>query len=143
MKFRFIKDETKNEVVVYCKEKTRLIKEIEKMCNENSHKLIGYNNGIIKEINYLDVECFYTYDDKVFALVDNNQYQIKMRMYELYELFNDKFMYINQGCLANIKHIDYFDASISGSLVVIFKSGHKDYVSRRQIKNIKERLKIK
>ena len=64
-------------------------------------------------------------------------------MYELYELFSDRFIYINQGCLANIKYIDSFDASFSGSLIVIFKSGHKDYVSRRQVKNIKERLGIK
>lgn len=143
MIFKFIKTEDKEEVIVYGKEKTKLIKEIEKLCDEKSQILIGYNDGIIKELNYLNIECFFTYDDKVYALYDKNKYLIKKRMYELYELFSDRFIYINQGCLANIKYIDSFDASFSGSLIVIFKSGHKDYVSRRQVKNIKERLGIK
>ena len=52
-------------------------------------------------------------------------------------------MYINQGCLVNIDKIDHFDASISGNLIIYLKSGYKDYVSRRQIKNVKERIGIK
>ena len=39
--------------------------------------------------------------------------------------------------------IDRFNASIGETLLVIFKSGYKDYVSRRQIKNVKERMGIK
>ena len=58
-------------------------------------------------------------------------------------MIDDTFIYINQGCLANINLIDRFDASIGGTLLIIFKSGYKDYVSRRQLKKIKERLGIK
>ena len=68
---------------------------------------------------------------------------MKKRLYELNEMLKDSFVYINQGCLANLKMIDHFDASISGNLIVITKSGYKDYVSRRQIKNVKERIGIK
>ena len=39
--------------------------------------------------------------------------------------------------------ISHFDLSLGGTMKVVFKSGYKDYVSRRQIKNIKERLGIK
>ena len=58
-------------------------------------------------------------------------------------MLKDSFVYINQGCLANLKMIDHFDASIGGTLMVVFKSGYKDFVSRRQLKNIKERIGIK
>ena len=80
MIFKFIKTEDKEEVIVYGKEKTKLIKEIEKLCDEKSQILIGYNDGIIKELNYLNIECFFTYDDKVYALYDKNKYLIKKRM---------------------------------------------------------------
>ena len=39
--------------------------------------------------------------------------------------------------------ISHFDVSISGSLIVVFKSKYKDYVSRRRIKEIKERMGLK
>ncbi len=119
-----------------------LIDAIEKLCIQDN-KLIGYDESKIKEINYLEVECFITEEDKVYALVNNEKYLIRKRLYELFEIYSDTFIYINQGCLANINKVDYFSASIGGALLVVFKSGYKDYVSRRRLKDIKERLGIK
>ena len=45
--------------------------------------------------------------------------------------------------LANFNRIDHFKASIGGALLIIFKSGYKDYVSRRRLKLVKERLGLK
>ena len=36
-----------------------------------------------------------------------------------------------------------FGTSFDGSLYVTFKNGYRDYVSRRQISNVKRALKIK
>ena len=140
MKFRFVKSEDTQEIVAYNIEKTNLIKEIELLCYQDSNLIIGYDNKIIKELNPIEIECFYTQNEKIYAHTNNNDYLIKKRLYELNEMLKDSFIYINQGCLVNIKKIDHFDASISGTLLIYLKSGFKDYVSRRQIKNIKERL---
>lgn len=105
--------------------------------------MVGYDEGCIKKLNPLQVECFFTSDDKIYALYKGNKYQVKKRLYELNEIYKDMFIYINQGCLANMALIDHFNASISGTLVVFFKSVYKDYASRRQIKNIKERIGIR
>ena len=96
-----------------------------------------------KELNHNEIECFITVEDKVYAVTKDKKYQVKKRLYELNEMFDNIFTYINQGCLANLKKVDHFEASIGGSLLVVFKSGYKDYVSRRQLKNIKERIGIK
>lgn len=143
MRFSFVKTTDREEVVVYSKNRNELIDSIEKMCNEDSCVMVGYNDGHIKKIDPFKVECFFTLKDKVYALFEEETYQIKFRLYELENLYKDYFIYINQGCLANIYFIDHFDVSIGGSLLVYFKSGHKDYASRRKIKNIKERLGIK
>ena len=143
MKFKFIKDDTKDEVVVYAKEKNIIVKQIEEICELSDNTLIIYDDVYIKKINPLEVECFFTCDDKVYAIYEGEKYQVKKRLYELSQEYKDSFIYINQGCLANILYIDRFDVSISGVLLVYFKSGYKDYASRRQIKNIKERIGIK
>ena len=142
MKFIFIKSQEKEEVIVYAKKKDGLVLSIENLCNQDN-KITGYQEGIIKELNPYDIECFMTSNDKVYAITENAKYQVKKRLYELENIIDDTFIYINQGCLANINLIDRFDASIGGTLIIIFKSGYKDYVSRRQLKKIKERLGIK
>lgn len=141
MRFRFELSD-KEEVVVYAREKNHLVNMIESLCN-SEYKLIGYQNDLIKELNSLDVDCFFTEEENVFALVGSVKYKIKKRLYELNDICKDSFIYINQSCLVNVNSIDCFDASISGALKVILKNGYKDYVSRRQVKNVKERIGLK
>ena len=143
MKFRYEKSDDREEIIAYSKTKNELIKLIETLCYQEEHSLIGYQDGNIKELNALEIECFYTQNEKVYASIDGNAYLVKKRLYELSELLKDAFIYINQGCLANLKLVDHFEANIGGSLLVVFNSGYKDYVSRRQIKNVKERIGIK
>lgn len=142
MKFIFVESKEKEEVIVYANKKNDLINSIEKLCNENN-KVIGYKDNIIKELDLLHIECFYTSNDKIYAIYNKEHYLIKNRLYELYELYSYKFIYINQGCLVNLDFIDHFEVSIGGSLMIVLKSNYKDYVSRRKIKDIKERLGIK
>ena len=143
MKFKFIKSTDKEEVVVYSKEKNDLVSAIESLILQYDNALIGYKDDEFKELNILEIDCFFTQNDKVYARVNNENFIIRKRLYELYEFYKDSFMYINQGCLANIKRIERFRVSIGGSLLVVFNSGYEDYVSRRQLKSVKERIGVK
>ena len=67
---------------------------------------------------------------------------MKKRLYQLEEQLGQDYMKINQSCLANISQISRFSASIGGSLEVVFRDGYKDYVSRRELKKVKERMGI-
>ncbi len=140
MKFTFEQSSSRKEIVIYAPFKDDLIEQIENMCLQDEYHLVGYLNSKIKEINPLEVECFISRDDQIFAIINKTEYRVKKRLYELAELLQINFIYINQSCLANINLIDHFDASFGGTLMVIFKSGFKDYVSRRQIKKVKERI---
>lgn len=142
MKFTYIESD-KEEVIAYGKEKNHLIKTIEELCLMDTDTIIGYSDSFVKKMNIGDIECFFTLSEKVYALCEGEKYQVKKRLYELSEMYQETFIYINQGCLANMNYIDYFDVSISGTLLVYFKSGYKDYASRRKIKYIKERMGIK
>ena len=142
MKFRFEKNDEIEEIVAYSKTKSDLILLIEQLCRQDEIELIGYKNDEIYPLSINDVECFYTQNDRVYARTSDDSYLIKKRLYELDKIFSGMFVYINQGCLADLNKIHHFEASLTGSLMVIFKSGYKDYVSRRQIKVVKERMGI-
>lgn len=143
MKCRVIIDkEREQEVIIYAHERTRQVEEIEHLIRNCDFELTGYRGKNTVMLNPLQVCCFTVEDNKVYALTDNEKLQLKVRLYQLEEELGDSFVKINQSCIGNIKMIDRFDASISGTLLVKFKNGHTDYVSRRQLKTVKERLGI-
>lgn len=143
MKITIITDKTKDEeIIIRVHEKTELIEKIEKLVNETSDGFIGYkeNEAMMLDIN--DINCFITENNKVFAMTDE-KLLIKERLYKVEEKLDDNFIKINQSCLANIKKIVKVQATFSGSLSVVFRNGYTDYISRRNLKNVKERLGVK
>lgn len=143
MNFIFEKDNTKNEVLVRAPEKTQLIEEIEKLIQNNLTELIGYKDREAVKLCTSDIYCFTVENNKVYAVTQANKYLIKQRLYQLEETLDENFIKINQSCIANLSKIRKFNASFSGSLMVLFENGYTDYVSRRSVKTIKERLGIK
>ena len=140
-----ITDDRDEEIIVYARQKSALIDKIEKLVYLEGCRttpLIGYLNNDIIEIKAEDVFCFFIEDKKLYASLKNGDALIKKRLYEIEEILGDDFVKINQSTLANMKRIERFSVSIGAALTVHFKNGRKDYVSRRQLKLVKERLGI-
>ena len=139
--YTYIDKNHEEEILIYSHERNDLVEEIEKIVSINSINIIGtYENEIIK-INPIEVSCFISENNKVFALIGDKKYQIKYRLYQLEEMdFNKYYIKINQSCYANIKKIKKFESTIGGSLKVIFNNNYIDYISRRELKNVKERM---
>ena len=141
MKFTMIIDKERDEeVIVYARERSPLTDDIERLVSGERFELIGYNGKKAVRLEPSQVYCFTVEDNKVYAVCEGERLQLKCRLYQLEQALCEGFVKINQSCIANIKKISRFDASISGSLKVVFKNGYCDYVSRRQVKNVKERL---
>ena len=135
-----ITDEHQEEVVIYARERTKLTDDIEALVIGSVTEIIGYGENQAIRLKTDEVTCFMVEDSKVYALTDKDKYQLKQRLYQLEEMLPDNFVKINQSCIANIRQIKKFDTSISGTLLIKFKNGYKDYVSRRQMKTVKERF---
>ena len=142
MKYTIIIDKNREEeVIVYAKEKSLLTDEIERLLNENRLELIGYDkNGEGVKLTADEVYCFTVEDNKIFAITEKEKLRLRCRLYQLEEVLPEYFVKINQSCVANIRKIARFDTSVSGTLLIKFKNGYKDYVSRRQMKAVKERF---
>ena len=127
-------------VVIYCRERTQLVEDIERLVSEKAEYILGYTDGGVYKLKRDDVYCFYVEDGKVFATVTDKKMRIKERPYEIEAEWGSDFLKINQSCLVNVKKIERFESSIGGSLSVVLNNGYKDYISRRQIKAVKERI---
>ncbi len=141
MKCTTIIDDTKDEeVIIYAHEVNNLVKEIELLIQSNLLEFIGYRNNTINKLIPSDIYSFTVADNKIFANTANEKFQIKRRLYEIEQMLDNNFVKINQSCIVNVKKIEKFEVSFGGALLVLLKNGYKDYVSRRQLKIVKERI---
>ena len=143
MKFSFYADKERNEVIVYAPEKNELITEIEHLARKNSSELIGYKSKEAIKLSPDEILCFISENNRVFAVTEKEKLLLRLRLYQLEESLSSNFVKINQSCIANIRQIKKFNASFSGTLQVTFKNGYTDYVARRRLKEVKERLGVK
>ena len=141
MRYQLIIDKEKEEsIVITVHEKTDKIKQIEDIIYSNKYQLLAFDQEEIVPININEVFAFFTNDSKVYVSLSDKELLIKERIYRIEELLDDSFIKINQGCIVNINKILKFDSSITGSIKVVLKNGFQDYISRRELKNVKRRI---
>ena len=147
MKFNLIITKEEESITLCVHKRTPLADKIEELVNNDELTIDGINiNGYLdKDIVPLKLEKisrFYSEDDKCYASVDSKTYQIRKRLYQIEEILPSYFIRINKSSIININFIKRFNTSWTANVFVELKDGVKDYISRRQLKNVKERLGI-
>lgn len=141
MKYRIeIHENQEEDILISAKAQTDLLCKIEALLESRQEQLFGYANGETVPLNGEDVFCFYVEAGKVYAMTEHEKWQIKERLYQLEQQYETSFVKINQSCLVNLSAISKFQSSIGGSLSVVLKNGYRDYISRRQLRTVKERM---
>ena len=88
------------------------------------------------EIDYVCAE-----KRKVFAVSGSQSLELKMKLYELEELLAPNgFIRFSKSVIGNVDQIDRFELSFNGNLCVYFKSGSKEYVTRKYVHSLKNQL---
>ena len=129
--------------VIYAREHNEQIEKLKKLIEETGSTLTGWREREMVPLNPAEIFCVTVLDGKVYAVCETETLQLKQRLYEVEAMLPETFVKVNQSCLANLRKVERFDASVSGTLMLRFRNGYTDYVSRRQLKTIKERLGMK
>ena len=144
----FIDEGHDEEVIVYAHSKNELIERLEALINGqnlNTPPIIGYVGDDIVEVKPKDVSCFFIEDKRLYASTEKGKVLFE-RIY-LYRPVPTKIegdVYTFE-CSANqaLYYFERFSVSFGAALTVHFKNGYRDFVSRRQVKAVKERLGLK
>lgn len=144
MKYKTIITENEEPIVViYTPKRTNGIIELESYIDNLSEIICGYKDNLIENIPLNEIYCFCINDGKLYVYTKNDKLFVKYKLYEIEELIDESFVKINQSCIVRVSAIASFNASFKGTLVVKLKNGFTDYVSRRQMKKVKERISLK
>ncbi len=140
MKLNVFVDKTQDERIdIYIKEKNQIVEDIEKLISEEN-RLLCHKNGEAYKIGFPEIVLFSVENEKVAVYTEKDKFFVKERLYMIEDKMPACFIKLNQSAIGNIQKIKKFDCSVSGTLKVTFVNGLTDFVSRRQIKAVRERL---
>lgn len=116
---------------------------VQKLSENNPRIISGSKNGRIEILEQNDLFKIYASNGKVFAVTDNGEYILRLRLYEIEERLNpSQFARISNSEIVNLKKVKNFDLSFSGTICVELTDGTTAYVSRRYVQKIKKILGV-
>jgi DNA-binding LytR/AlgR family response regulator len=131
-------------VTIHCKEVDDTIKEIlDFLKGMETEFIVGKNGDMHYILKPNEIHFFRAHGDSVEAVTAEGTFKLKEKLYELEKLLpSNKFVRISKSVIVNLYELSRFEASFNGTLCVYFKSGVKEYVSRRYVHAIKKALKM-
>ena len=106
-------------------------------------KLPCIENGSIVMIEPKSIYYFESVDDHVFVYCKFNVYEIKKKLYELQQQFeNTDFLRISKSVIVNISKISKLTPSFNGRFEALLDNGEKTIISRQYVPELKKKLGI-
>ena len=146
MKFNLIIDKTAEEsVTMTVHARSPLTDEIESLvlAYGGDDRLVGYRDEEMKLLRLGEVDCFFIADGKTCAAAaDGKVYQLRMRLCEVEARLPAAFVKINRGAVGQLPRIERFIGTFAGGVDARFYGGHREYVSRRCLAELKRRMHL-
>ena len=120
----------------------RLENELLAKASKSIQQIIAMQNNDIFIINVVDVIVFFSEEKNNFCRTKDGIYKIKEKLYYLEEVLSTKnFIRISNSAIINVNHVKCFNTSIIGKIIVKFKDGNEESVSKRRTSEIMKFLK--
>lgn len=135
---------TETTIKIYTNEINEEISDLMKQLQaKTTDKIIVWQKEKIYILEIKEIEAIYSNQGKVYIRANNDEYISKNKLYELEEKIKvPSFIRISNSEIINFDKVENLDLSITGTIEVKLKNGYSTYVSRRNIRKIKEYLKI-
>lgn len=115
---------------------------VESLKNIEKHftQITGYIDETTYSIELDKIIFFETSERRVYAHKINKSFLIRHRLYELEEKLPDNFLRVSKSTILNVNEISSLSRSVTGNLVQFKDTYKKIYVSRRFLKELKNKL---
>ncbi len=116
---------------------------LSKLSDQAPQIISGSKDNKIEIIEPEDLIRIYARAGKVFAVTHKGEYALRLRLYEIEEwLPTHQFVRISNSEIINLKNVNNFDLSFTGTICVKLANGTITYVSRRYVSKLKKILGI-
>lgn len=110
--------------------------------SEEEGRLLGWQGERVTVLDSASLTRFYAQDRSVFCQdTAGETYALRLRLYELEEQLDPRrFVRISNSELVNLGQITALDLKLSGTIKLTLTGGVTSFVSRRNVKKLKEAL---
>lgn len=117
-----------------------------------SSMITGKHDETVTFLKPENIVRIYSLQKKVYAKAygsenDQEDYELSQRLYQIEELMKEedfkRFIRISNTDIVNFDYLKNMDMSLNGNIVMNLKNGERVFVSRRYMKEIKTKLKIR
>lgn len=131
-------------VIVLTSAMTEEVNRLVKKLSEDFPKMLaGIRNDRCELLEQTEIIRIYAASGKVYAVTAKGEYVLRRRLYELEEqLAGGSFVRISNSEMINLKKVEHFDLSFTGTIYVKLSNQTSTYVSRRYVSKIKTVLGI-
>ena len=130
-------------VLIRCYKVNDEVREITDFIRARDGMISGYDDSQIFQIALRDVYYFEGVDNKVYAYLKNNVYEVKNKLYELEESFQDrKFFRCSKSILVNLLKIECVKPALNGRFTAILLNREQVIISRQYVPELKKLLQI-
>lgn len=116
---------------------------LNKLSDQAPQIISGIKDKKIEVIDQEDLIRIYASSGKIFAVTHKGEYALRLRLYEIEErLPPHQFVRISNSEIINLKNVNNFDLSFTGTICVKLANSTITYVSRRYVSKLKKILGI-
>lgn len=141
VKVRKILQKQEEQVIIECVEITKEIEQIRSYVQTKGKELSGFEGNRIRCFCLDDVLYFEAVDEKLFAYTKDKIYELKMRLYEVQETYEQyHFIRCSKSVVLNLMQLDSISPAINGRFHAHMKNGEVLIISRQYVKALKQRV---
>lgn len=110
---------------------------------QKPQRLFGEKDEQTVVLDPLEVDYVVSERRKVFAVVGAERFEVRMKLYEVEDLLAGfQFVRFSKSVIGNLRQLRRFELSFNGNWCVYFRSGNKEYISRKYVGAVKEQLMV-
>ncbi len=140
---RKILEKEKEQVIIECVEETPQIRDIRSYVLNMGEELAGIVESETgkeqRKFKLSDVYYFEAVDEKVFAYTKEMVYELRMRLYEVEEMYCGRhFIRCSKSVVLNLMLLESISPALNGRFFAHMKNGEKLMISRQYASKLKQ-----
>lgn len=134
-------DGGEDEIIIRCRHlDDRMLKMIYAL-KEGQERLTVFKDGRFVQLLPKDIYYFEAVDNRVFAYLEKDVYECRLRLYELEQRFVETdFFRATKSTIVNLSKVKSFSPAFNGRFELLMKNGEKLIVSRQYVPELKAKL---
>lgn len=129
------------EITIKCDEYNSQIEDIVKFLESVKVTLIGKKDGESYVIDLQDVYYFESVENRTFAYVEKDVYEVNHRLYEIAEMYkNSSFIQASRTIVVNINYIKKINTLVNGRILASLENGERMIITRVYAQDFKRKL---